>query len=76
MLRADTGVVGHGRLLLSLVTFPGADTLVDVLGEGVVFAEAVVVRVVLALGDCDPGLKTAGQNGWCSWGGSWGWSWG
>lgn len=63
-------------MLLSLLSLPGADTLVDVLGEGVVLAKAIVVRVVLAFGDGDPSLETLGKDGWWSWGGGWGWSWG
>ena len=76
VLRTDTGIVGHGGLLLGLLTFPGADTFVDVLGEGIILAEAVVVRVVLAFGDGDPGLETLRKDGWCSWGCDWGCDWG
>ena len=63
-------------MLLSLLSFPGADTLVDVLREGVVLTEAIVVRVVLALGDGDPSLETLRKDRWWSWGGGWRWSWG
>jgi len=54
-------------LLLGLLAFPGADTFVHVLGEGVVFAVAVVVGVVLALGDADPGLDTARKHAGRRW---------
>ena len=49
-------------MLLSLVSFPGADTFVDVLGEGVVLAVAIVVGIVLALGHGNPCVDTAGEN--------------
>ena len=62
MRSANTSVVGHGRLLLSLVSFPSADTFVDVLGEGVVLAVAIVVGVVLALGHGNPCIDTAGED--------------
>jgi len=72
VLGADTSVEGHCGLLLGVVTFPCGDTFVDALGEAVVLAEAVVVRVVLAFGDGDPSLETAGENRWYIWNGSWG----
>ena len=64
MRRTDTGVVRVGGLLLFLFAFPGADTLENVLGEGIVLAVAVVIGVVLAFGDSDPRLDTAWQNAW------------
>lgn len=49
-------------MLLRLVSFPGADTFVNVLGEGIVLAVAIVVGVVLALGHGNPCVDTAGEN--------------
>lgn len=49
-------------MLLGLVSFPGADTFVDVLGKGVVLAVAIVVGVVFALGHGNPCIDTAGED--------------
>ena len=49
-------------MLLGLVSLPGADTFVDVLGKGVILAVTVVVGVVLALGYGNPRVDTAGED--------------
>ena len=71
MGRTDTGVVGESSLLLFLLTFPGADTFENVLGEYIILAVAVVIGVVLAFGDGDPRLDTAWKDAWRRWGRSW-----
>ena len=62
MWGTNTSIKGESSLLLSLVTFPGADTFIHVLGKGVILAVAVVVGIVLAFGDGDPCLGTAREN--------------
>lgn len=58
LLRADTGIEREGGLLLSDLVFPSTDATIDILGEGIVLAEAIIVCIVLALGEGDPCLKT------------------
>lgn len=58
LLRADTSIEREGGLLLSDLVFPSTDATVDILGERIVLAEAVVVCIVLALGEGDPCLET------------------
>lgn len=60
MWRTNTSQVGESGLFLRRLLRPRADALLNVVGERAVLAEAIRICIVLAFGEREPRLQTAG----------------